>query len=65
MQKLIVITLMFFFFVFKQKTANEVLRSSVGSEMCKRDINHTLYLKSACCSSEIRVKLSAAQWLRK
>ena len=29
--------LVFFFFFFKQKTAYEMLRSLVGSEMCIRD----------------------------
>eukprot|EP00658_Telonema_sp_P-2_P012432 TRINITY_DN14732_c0_g1_i1.p1 TRINITY_DN14732_c0_g1~~TRINITY_DN14732_c0_g1_i1.p1 ORF type:complete len:128 (-),score=38.41 TRINITY_DN14732_c0_g1_i1:391-774(-) len=33
----------FFFFFFKQKTAYEMLRSLVGSEMCIRDrLNHML-----------------------
>eukprot|EP00658_Telonema_sp_P-2_P076902 TRINITY_DN6835_c0_g1_i7.p3 TRINITY_DN6835_c0_g1~~TRINITY_DN6835_c0_g1_i7.p3 ORF type:complete len:104 (-),score=29.85 TRINITY_DN6835_c0_g1_i7:278-589(-) len=30
-------TILFFFFFFKQKTAYEMLRSLVGSEMCIRD----------------------------
>eukprot|EP00658_Telonema_sp_P-2_P012838 TRINITY_DN1488_c0_g1_i4.p1 TRINITY_DN1488_c0_g1~~TRINITY_DN1488_c0_g1_i4.p1 ORF type:complete len:109 (+),score=21.77 TRINITY_DN1488_c0_g1_i4:68-394(+) len=32
---------MFFFFFFKQKTAYEMLRSLVGSEMCIRDREET------------------------
>ena len=31
------VILLFFFFFFKQKTAYEMLRSLVGSEMCIRD----------------------------
>ena len=34
----IVFYFVFFFFCFKQKTAYEMLRSLVGSEMCIRDI---------------------------
>eukprot|EP00658_Telonema_sp_P-2_P025546 TRINITY_DN20293_c0_g1_i4.p2 TRINITY_DN20293_c0_g1~~TRINITY_DN20293_c0_g1_i4.p2 ORF type:complete len:118 (+),score=23.58 TRINITY_DN20293_c0_g1_i4:84-437(+) len=33
---------MVFFFFFKQKTAYEMLRSLVGSEMCIRDSSHQL-----------------------
>eukprot|EP00658_Telonema_sp_P-2_P064578 TRINITY_DN5367_c0_g1_i3.p2 TRINITY_DN5367_c0_g1~~TRINITY_DN5367_c0_g1_i3.p2 ORF type:complete len:111 (+),score=30.68 TRINITY_DN5367_c0_g1_i3:109-441(+) len=33
----------FFFFFFKQKTAYEMLRSLVGSEMCIRDRHYTQY----------------------
>eukprot|EP00658_Telonema_sp_P-2_P083999 TRINITY_DN9219_c0_g2_i2.p3 TRINITY_DN9219_c0_g2~~TRINITY_DN9219_c0_g2_i2.p3 ORF type:complete len:110 (+),score=22.64 TRINITY_DN9219_c0_g2_i2:20-349(+) len=33
----------FFFFFFKQKTAYEMLRSLVGSEMCIRDRTHPRY----------------------
>eukprot|EP00658_Telonema_sp_P-2_P077006 TRINITY_DN6865_c0_g1_i2.p1 TRINITY_DN6865_c0_g1~~TRINITY_DN6865_c0_g1_i2.p1 ORF type:complete len:103 (+),score=30.74 TRINITY_DN6865_c0_g1_i2:56-364(+) len=33
---------LFFFFFFKQKTAYEMLRSLVGSEMCIRDSRHQL-----------------------
>ena len=32
-----VVLFLFFFFFFKQKTAYEMLRSLVGSEMCIRD----------------------------
>eukprot|EP00658_Telonema_sp_P-2_P002741 TRINITY_DN1101_c0_g1_i6.p1 TRINITY_DN1101_c0_g1~~TRINITY_DN1101_c0_g1_i6.p1 ORF type:complete len:110 (+),score=16.60 TRINITY_DN1101_c0_g1_i6:108-437(+) len=43
--------MIFFFFFFKQKTAYEMLRSLVGSEMCIRDRNYTfgrwLYLLAA------------------
>ena len=34
---------MFFVFFFKQKTAYEMLRSLVGSEMCIRDRNNCIY----------------------
>ena len=34
---------MVFFFFFKQKTAYEMLRSLVGSEMCIRDSNQYVY----------------------
>eukprot|EP00658_Telonema_sp_P-2_P006592 TRINITY_DN12493_c0_g2_i1.p2 TRINITY_DN12493_c0_g2~~TRINITY_DN12493_c0_g2_i1.p2 ORF type:complete len:109 (+),score=25.30 TRINITY_DN12493_c0_g2_i1:40-366(+) len=35
------IFLVYIFFFFKQKTAYEMLRSLVGSEMCIRDSDHT------------------------
>ena len=41
----------FFFFFFKQKTAYEMLRSLVGSEMCIRDRAQIIsynFLKSGC-----------------
>eukprot|EP00658_Telonema_sp_P-2_P025298 TRINITY_DN20188_c0_g1_i3.p1 TRINITY_DN20188_c0_g1~~TRINITY_DN20188_c0_g1_i3.p1 ORF type:complete len:301 (+),score=59.83 TRINITY_DN20188_c0_g1_i3:52-954(+) len=38
---LIYVVLYFFFFFFKQKTAYEMLRSLVGSEMCIRDSSYT------------------------
>eukprot|EP00658_Telonema_sp_P-2_P033367 TRINITY_DN24504_c0_g1_i6.p1 TRINITY_DN24504_c0_g1~~TRINITY_DN24504_c0_g1_i6.p1 ORF type:complete len:106 (+),score=27.75 TRINITY_DN24504_c0_g1_i6:85-402(+) len=38
----------FFFFFFKQKTAYEMLRSLVGSEMCIRDRYHA----GCVCSSQ-------------
>ena len=34
--------IVFFFFFFKQKTAYEMLRSLVGSEMCIRDRDNTV-----------------------
>eukprot|EP00658_Telonema_sp_P-2_P076731 TRINITY_DN6779_c0_g1_i3.p1 TRINITY_DN6779_c0_g1~~TRINITY_DN6779_c0_g1_i3.p1 ORF type:complete len:104 (+),score=29.84 TRINITY_DN6779_c0_g1_i3:35-346(+) len=34
---------LFFFFFFKQKTAYEMLRSLVGSEMCIRDSTPTIH----------------------
>ena len=34
--------LFFYFFFFKQKTAYEMLRSLVGSEMCIRDRTYSL-----------------------
>eukprot|EP00658_Telonema_sp_P-2_P030612 TRINITY_DN2308_c0_g1_i2.p1 TRINITY_DN2308_c0_g1~~TRINITY_DN2308_c0_g1_i2.p1 ORF type:complete len:100 (-),score=46.91 TRINITY_DN2308_c0_g1_i2:36-335(-) len=37
----------FFFFFFKQKTAYEMLRSLVGSEMCIRDSSHTIKITTA------------------
>eukprot|EP00658_Telonema_sp_P-2_P033628 TRINITY_DN24642_c0_g1_i5.p1 TRINITY_DN24642_c0_g1~~TRINITY_DN24642_c0_g1_i5.p1 ORF type:complete len:246 (-),score=83.64 TRINITY_DN24642_c0_g1_i5:345-1082(-) len=40
------ILIFFFFFFFKQKTAYEMLRSLVGSEMCIRDSPMTQSLKS-------------------
>eukprot|EP00658_Telonema_sp_P-2_P029260 TRINITY_DN22279_c0_g1_i3.p1 TRINITY_DN22279_c0_g1~~TRINITY_DN22279_c0_g1_i3.p1 ORF type:complete len:216 (-),score=42.04 TRINITY_DN22279_c0_g1_i3:393-1040(-) len=42
----------FFFFFFKQKTAYEMLRSLVGSEMCIRDrVNWVSWLVSGCHGS--------------
>eukprot|EP00658_Telonema_sp_P-2_P019844 TRINITY_DN1780_c0_g1_i10.p1 TRINITY_DN1780_c0_g1~~TRINITY_DN1780_c0_g1_i10.p1 ORF type:complete len:151 (-),score=44.24 TRINITY_DN1780_c0_g1_i10:145-597(-) len=48
----------FFFFFFKQKTAYEMLRSLVGSEMCIRD-RYTSWASSfslshACCPASAR-----------
>src|SRR5674536_379732 len=42
----------FFFFFFKQKTAYEMLRSLVGSEMCIRDRNSRYSSKRTCGSSQ-------------
>ena len=41
---MIVNKLMFLFFFFKQKTAYEMLRSLVGSEMCIRDSNRIVQM---------------------
>eukprot|EP00825_Cyclidium_porcatum_P034172 TRINITY_DN3601_c0_g1_i1.p1 TRINITY_DN3601_c0_g1~~TRINITY_DN3601_c0_g1_i1.p1 ORF type:complete len:554 (-),score=14.84 TRINITY_DN3601_c0_g1_i1:1071-2732(-) len=38
------VILRFFFFFFKQKTAYEIMPSLVGSEMCIRDSNDTVFL---------------------
>ena len=39
--------IVYFFFFFKQKTAYEMLRSLVGSEMCIRDRDDVACLKDA------------------
>ncbi len=41
--------LLFSFFFFKQKTAYEMLRSLVGSEMCMRDRTTGVSLHSPVC----------------
>eukprot|EP00658_Telonema_sp_P-2_P000246 TRINITY_DN10089_c0_g1_i1.p2 TRINITY_DN10089_c0_g1~~TRINITY_DN10089_c0_g1_i1.p2 ORF type:complete len:103 (+),score=26.91 TRINITY_DN10089_c0_g1_i1:114-422(+) len=43
------------FFFFKQKTAYEMLRSLVGSEMCIRD--RSVYVCTTTVHQQIRVKL--------
>eukprot|EP00658_Telonema_sp_P-2_P033964 TRINITY_DN24838_c0_g1_i4.p1 TRINITY_DN24838_c0_g1~~TRINITY_DN24838_c0_g1_i4.p1 ORF type:complete len:130 (-),score=16.38 TRINITY_DN24838_c0_g1_i4:280-669(-) len=52
--------LVFFFFFFKQKTAYEMLRSLVGSEMCIRDSTKTTTL--ARLSNHLKVSL---KWKRR
>jgi hypothetical protein len=46
------------------QSAFEAGSNALASPLAKRN-NRTNYPKSACCDSENRVKLSAAQWLRK
>ena len=48
-----------FFFFFKQKTAYEMLRSLVGSEMCIRDRFRTMSRKGSASSL-----VSGAVWRR-
>ena len=48
----------FFFFFFKQKTAYEMLRSLVGSEMCIRDRSVTEYLEKN--KKEVPLNISMA-----
>eukprot|EP00658_Telonema_sp_P-2_P025102 TRINITY_DN2010_c0_g1_i7.p1 TRINITY_DN2010_c0_g1~~TRINITY_DN2010_c0_g1_i7.p1 ORF type:complete len:106 (+),score=33.66 TRINITY_DN2010_c0_g1_i7:38-355(+) len=60
--------IVFFFFFFKQKTAYEMLRSLVGSEMCIRDryqrrvrendLNYGARLLCSCWVSKEHVRLS-------
>eukprot|EP00658_Telonema_sp_P-2_P075796 TRINITY_DN6555_c0_g1_i1.p2 TRINITY_DN6555_c0_g1~~TRINITY_DN6555_c0_g1_i1.p2 ORF type:complete len:100 (-),score=30.66 TRINITY_DN6555_c0_g1_i1:354-653(-) len=48
--------MLFFFFFFKQKTAYEMLRSLVGSEMCIRDShNATLFYTLPQISSTLKL----------
>ena len=44
------------FFFFKQKTAYEMLRSLVGSEMCIRDSYNTVQFDGDCQGAVLRVK---------
>ena len=48
----------FLFFFFKQKTAYEILRCLVGSEMCIRDSIHTVVPSVTACRGAGR----SAQW---
>ena len=62
-----------FFFFFKQKTAYDMLRSLVGSEMCIRDSNKSYYIKRTCKytipeypnPSSVHDALTQAEQLRK
>ena len=54
---------LFFFFFFKQKTAYEMLRSLVGSEMCIRDSwSAARRSRPGCCSSRCSLAPCPTRW---
>ena len=53
------VSVLIFFFFFKQKTAYEMLRSLVGSEMCIRDRTKTLICTCDCSWRPMAVRFTA------